>query len=96
MKKLSVKAILSSLLLLLFLFLAISGAALYFSKTGMALGIPRALLRQAHFMAAAASCVLAALHFIINFKQYVAELRALGGSRGAHNSEKSGQDDETR
>jgi len=94
--KLRTKAILSSLLLLIFLFLAVSGAALYFNKTGIALGIARASLRQAHFIAAASLCLLIIVHIIINFKQYLAELRALGRSRNSGDAEKSGRDDEKR
>ena len=90
------RAILSSLLALLLLFMAISGAALYFNKTGMVMGFPRASLRQAHFIMAAALCLLLALHLALNFKQYMAELRSLGGPRGAPDSEKPGQDDEKR
>ena len=77
MKNLPLKALLSSLLLLIFLFLAISGALLYFGKTGMVLGIPRYILRTAHTRAAAGMCVFLAAHIFINRRLYGNELAAL-------------------
>ena len=72
-----VRAILSSMLILLFLFLALSGALMYFFKTGMILGIARYALREAHFVVAVAMCVLILIHFILNLRVYFSELRAL-------------------
>ena len=93
MKKLSFKAILSSLLILAFLFMASTGALLYFGKTGMVLGISRYLLREAHFWVAVSICVLIVVHFCLNLRVYLAELRALFGVKrrnsefGIRNSE---------
>jgi len=72
-----VRAILSSILILLFLFLAMSGALLYFFKTGMILGIARYALREAHFVVAITMSVLILIHLILNLKVYFSELRAL-------------------
>ena len=77
MKKLRLKAILSSLLILVFLFLAFSGALLYFNKTGMVLGMPRGSLRDAHTVAAACTCVLIIAHVILNRRVYRRELESL-------------------
>ena len=82
MKKLT-KAILSSLLILVYLLLAFTGALLYFGKTGVVLGIPRYILRETHFWVAIAMCVLIPVHLFLNLRVYLAELRALrGGKRG--------------
>ena len=77
MKQLSIKAILSSLLLLTFLFLALSGALLYFGKTGVVLGFTRHTLRNAHAWAALLMCVLASVHLFLNLRLFGAELRSL-------------------
>ena len=77
MKKPALKAILSSLLILLFLFLAFTGALLFFGKTGLVWGIPRSTLRSIHFVAAITTCVLIIVHLVINRRQYFSELRAL-------------------
>jgi len=78
MKKMSVKAVLSSLLIIIFLFLAFSGALLYFGKTGMVWGISRAALREVHFWVACALCVLVPVHLILNLKLFKQELRSIG------------------
>jgi len=71
------RAVVSSLLLLVFVFLAFSGALLYFGKTGMVMGMPRHILRGAHFWAAMLICALAALHLTINRRMYAGELKSL-------------------
>ena len=76
MKKLSVKAILSTLLILIFIILAFSGALLYFGKTGVVLGVSRHTLREAHFWVAVSMCVFIPVHLILNLKVYISELRA--------------------
>jgi len=81
MKRLPVKAIISSLLLLAFLFLAISGAMLYFGKTGVVMGFARAALRNAHTWAAAFMCILVCVHLILNFRIYISELKSLARRR---------------
>ena len=77
MKKLHVKAILSTLLMLIFIFLAITGALLYFGKTGVVLGFSRQALRETHFWASAIMCALIAAHLALNCKLYLTELKAL-------------------
>jgi len=77
MNRLSVKAVISSLLLLAFLFLAASGAMLYFGKTGVVLGFARGAIRNAHTSAAVVMCVLVVLHLIMNRSLYMREIKAL-------------------
>jgi len=77
MKKFRFKAVLSSLMLLAFLFLAFSGALMYFNKTGMILGIPRGSMRIAHTVVAAFMFVLAAIHLFVNRSLYLSELKSL-------------------
>jgi len=82
MDKLSFKAVVSSLLLLTILFLAASGAALYFGKTGVVLGFARSGIRSAHTWAAVSMCVLVLAHLILNRRLYFKELKSLfRGSR---------------
>jgi len=76
MKKLSVKAILSTLLMIVFLIIVFTGALLYFGRTGVVLGFSRHLLREAHFWAAVSMCALEAAHFFLHFRIYRVELRA--------------------
>jgi len=77
MKKPALKAILSTLLILLLLLLAFTGALLYFGKTGLVLGIPRNSLREVHFYTAILMCVFAAVHLILNCRLYLAGLKTL-------------------
>ena len=77
MKKTAIKAILSTLLLLCLLYLATTGALMYFGKTGMVLGISRSALRGSHFWVAVFICVLAAAHLVLNFRVYLTEIRAI-------------------
>ena len=81
MKKLSVKAILSTLLILIFLILAFTGALLYFGRTGVVLGFSRHFLREAHFWTAVSMCVLIPVHLVLNLRIYRAELRTLRGAK---------------
>jgi len=76
-KQLPVRAIISSLLLLLFLFLAFSGALLHVGKTGLVLGIARHALRDAHAIAALLTCVLIPIHVFFNRRLYLKALRTL-------------------
>jgi len=98
MKKLSVKAVLSTLLILVFLCLAFTGALLYFGRTGMVLGFSRHMLRETHFWVAASMCVLIPVHLILNLRIYRAEVRALRGGKRRnsqfiiHNSQLSGEE----
>ena len=77
MKKPPFKAIISILLVLVFLFLAISGALLFFGKTGVVMGIARSALRKTHTWAAVLMCVLAIVHLILNRRIFFGELKSL-------------------
>jgi len=77
MKKLSIKAILSIVLVLVFLALAFTGALLYFGKTGVVLGVSRHVLRQVHFWVAASMCTLVPVHLLLNLRTLRTELRTL-------------------
>ena len=77
MKRQSIKVILSTLLMLIVLFLAVTGTMLFFGKTGLVLGISRKVLREIHFYVAVSMCVLVAVHLVLNCKLYLAGLRAL-------------------
>jgi len=79
MKRLSVKAIVSSLMLLIFMFLATSGAMLYFGKTGVVMGLSRSALRNAHTLAAVLMCILVLIHLILNYRLYFSELKSIFG-----------------
>jgi len=78
MKKVSIKAVLSTLLILIFLFLAFTGALLYFGKTGVVWGFSRHLLREIHFWAAVSMCALVPVHLILNLGLYLSELKMFG------------------
>jgi len=77
MKRPCIKAILSSLLIILFFVMAVTGTLLYFGKTGMIWGISRRVLRETHFCLAITLCVLIVIHVVLNFRLYSAELRKL-------------------
>ena len=77
MKKPHIRAILSTLLIIIFLILATTGTVLYFGKTGMILGFSRQFLRNVHFCAAIIISALVLAHFILNFRLYTAEFRKL-------------------
>ena len=81
------KAVISSLLLLAFLYLAATGAMLYFGKTGLILGIPRRTLLDTHAWVALFMAVLVVVHLILNLQLYVAGLKSLAKrDRGNHSS----------
>jgi len=82
MKKLAFKAIISTLLLLIVIFLALTGAMLYFGKTGVILGFSRHVLRNAHTLIGTVLCLFAAVHLGINMRMYRKELFALFKRRG--------------
>ena len=75
MKKTSLKTAISTLLILFILSLALTGALLYFGKTGMIWGISRNVLREIHFWVAVVLCVLIVMHLILNRRLYLAGLR---------------------
>lgn len=81
MKQLPLKAIISSLLMLCFLFLALSGALLFFGKTGLVLGFSRYILRNAHAWTGLAMSILILMHVFLNRRLYLRELHALCGSK---------------
>ena len=71
-----IKAVVSTLLVFCFLFLAVTGALLFFGKTGVVWGVPRNTLRVAHFWVAASMCVLIVVHVFLNIRVYLAELKS--------------------
>jgi len=81
MKRQHFKAILSTLLILIFLFMVITGALLYFGKTGVIWGVSRFVLREAHFWVAVSLCVFIPVHLIFNLRLYKSELRSLRGGQ---------------
>ena len=87
MKLSAVKAVLSTLLIPVFLVLVLSGALLYFGKTGVVWGMPRYMIRNAHTVAAVLMCVIVPTHFILNHRIYRAELRALQAKDNGGRSE---------
>jgi len=79
--KLSIKAVLSTTLLLLFVVLMFSGALLYFGRTGVVLGFSRHFLRAAHLRAALIMCVLVPIHLFFNMRLFKSELKSLRGAK---------------
>ena len=91
MKHLAVKALLTSVLVLAFALMVLSGALLYFGKTGLVWGMPRYIIRSAHAATAVLLCIVVPTHLILNRRTYKAEIRALirkSGSDGT--TEKKG------
>ena len=90
MKRSAIKAILSILLLFIFLLLVFTGALLYFGKTGVVWGISRYVLREAHFWIAISMCVLIPVHFVLNFRILRSELQIINrGQRKMIESQKT-------
>jgi len=77
MKRRIVKAILSSLLMIVFLLMLLTGVLLFFGKTGMIWGFSRYTLRVMHFYMALFMCVLICIHLILNCKLFLSELSGL-------------------
>ena len=77
MKRPVFKAILSTLLFLLFAYLAFSGALLYFGKTGLMLGVSRNTWRETHARAAFSMGVIVLLHMVLNIRLYHGEWKTL-------------------
>ncbi|MCL2163541.1 MAG: DUF4405 domain-containing protein [Oscillospiraceae bacterium] len=77
MKRIPLKAILSSLMLFNVFLLAVSGAMLYFGQTGLILGIRRSLLLKLHVGVSLLFLLFCALHLFLNFKLYRTELKKL-------------------
>ena len=73
MNKPLLKAVLSTLLMISFLLLAVSGFAMHFNTTGLVLGLPRYLLRQLHTVCAAVMSAAVLLHLALNLKLLRAE-----------------------
>jgi len=89
MKTQPLKAILSTLLILVFLFMLVTGALLYFGKTGVVWGISRYALREAHFWVAVSMCMLIPAHLLLNLRLYKSELRTLRGGEKREKRDKS-------
>ena len=77
MIKLRLKGILSSVLIVLFLVVAVSGAMLYFGRTGLIMGIPRGVIRDAHIWSGFAMTAAVPLHLILNLRVFRGELKSL-------------------
>ena len=77
MKMSAVKAMLSTFLVVVFIILAFTGALLYFGKTGVVWGMSRHAIRRAHLVAAVSICVAVPIHFFVNRRIYLSELRSL-------------------
>ena len=77
MKKAAIKGVLSTILMMAFAFLAVTGALLYFGKTGVIWGVSRQFLRSAHFWVAVSICVLIIAHITLNFRLYRSELQPI-------------------
>ena len=82
MNKLSVKAIISTLLIIVFLLLALSGGMLHFATTGLVWGFTRHFLREFHFWIAVAMCALVIAHFILNSRLFGSEVRSIFRKKG--------------
>ena len=88
MKKKRLKAIISTLLILCLLYLAVTGALMYFGKTGVVMGIARNTLRGSHFWVAFTTVILSIVHLALNFRVFIAEGRAaLSGQKPAGRGE---------
>ena len=74
-KQQRLKAVISCLLLVVLLLISISGAMLYFGKTGLILGFSRAFLLHFHAGCAVLFVLLAACHLALNFKTLLAGFR---------------------
>ena len=92
MSKLPFKAILSTLLLLCVIYLAFTGALLYFGKTGVIMGVSRNALRASHFWVAVFICVLSITHITVNRRVYGAEFRAIRGAKDRRKDNKRGNE----
>jgi len=77
MKRQQIKGILSTILIFIFLIVAISGIMLHFGRTGMILGIRRGMLRDVHVWAGFLMCLLIPVHLLLNRLLYIGELKSL-------------------
>ena len=68
------KAFISCLLIAILILVSVSGAMLYFGKTGLVLGISRAFLRNFHAGCAVLFVLLAVCHLTLNLKSLLAGL----------------------
>ena len=71
-----IRAAVSCLLMLLFVYLATSGALLYFGKTGVVMGMARSTLRETHGGAALLMCALVIVHVCLNRRLLRGEWKA--------------------
>jgi len=81
MKRMRIKALISSMLILLLLAVSVSGAILYFGKTGVVLGFTRAFLLRFHAWCGLLFLAFGACHLALNFKLLTQEIRRLYGRR---------------
>ena len=73
MNKPLLKAVLSTLLMISFLLLAVTGFAMHFNSTGLVLGLPRYIVRGLHTAGAAVMSAAVVLHFLLNLRTLLAE-----------------------
>jgi len=73
MRRGKIKAIISTVLLVLMLIVLITGIAMYFVKGGIILGIPRYYVTTIHVWCAFILAVFAIVHFILNAKIFKSE-----------------------
>lgn len=77
MKRIRLKAILSSFLLLMFLLLFASGVMLHIGKTGLILGFSRAFLTHFHAWLSLLLLLLICCHLVLNWRMFCMELKKL-------------------
>lgn len=92
MKHMGLKAILSSLLVAIFLLICASGVLLYFGKTGLILGFSRAFLLHFHAHLALLMLLLVSCHVVLNWRLFKRELKKLF-KPGAESVEDHGADE---
>ena len=69
------KGILSTVMIVAVLVVMFTGVLLFFFKGGMIMGVARAHLLSVHGWTAIVFFVCIVLHFILNFKVYISELK---------------------
>ena len=77
MTRMRIKAMASIALFLFLLVISVSGAMLYFGKTGLILGVSRALLLNIHARCSLLFAALVILHLALNFSLLKEELKKL-------------------
>lgn len=89
MNRLLIKALLSTMLLLCVLLICLTGGGLYFSHSGLVLGLPRHLVKNLHALCWLAMLAAIIPHFILNLRLFAREWR---GAVRAKAAERTGRD----